>query len=140
MHPFIQQAFSGCCTSQLSLGYNVVRNNPQTSVANNQILTSSLHYYWLPVSCGCAPSVFQLLGSRIREQPLSGMCCPCGRGGRELVESDTSYSFFLKWPTVASSYISLAKTSHMIMRDVMGRKATAPLGTPCKSWALGREG
>ena len=68
--------------------------------------------------------MFQLLGSRIKEQPLSGTCCPRGRGGREPVKSGTSCSFFLNWPTVTSPYISLDKTSHMIMRDVMDRKAT----------------
>ena len=57
VRPFTQQACSGCCVSQRSPGYNVVRNNPQTLVANNQILISSLHYCWLCSKCVSASGI-----------------------------------------------------------------------------------
>lgn len=120
VHPIIQQAFSGYCINRLPLGYNVGRNKRQISGANNQILISPSCY----ASCRSAmvvllfQGVFRLLGSRIKEQSLSGMRCSHGRGGRELVKwCDASWSFF--WE-LAHCHFCLHLIGQHKSRDRMG--------------------
>lgn len=82
---------------------------------------------------------FWLLGSRIKEWPLTGTCCSHGRGGNE---ADEIMQWLWKLP-FGTGPLSLSLTSYwpkLVMWSCtrsMGRGTTIPSGKHCRSWQWG---